>query len=209
MNTKVRLAARIETPDADALAKAGWDLEKTATPDPKDRSEKTLVEDGRKASDEPADVKVVADQREPVTSASKEADRTIRREEIVETDGPSAEKAESDAPESNSSETDTHNPFSSSAVLAAMKLAELEQELGLDASWGTPDKFARVAALEADSVETLNERINTLKQVREAGLEKPKQKVAKSLPRLAAVTSKVVEAQAEVNGSDVDAAIFR
>lgn len=186
MKTKVRLAARIDLPDEDSLAKAGWDIEKTATPDPKDKSEKFLAEDGKKASDEPTDAKVVADQKEPVTSGKKKSERTIRREEIIESDGPSNSKEDDDEERKEESEV-SNDPFGSSSnnVLAAMKLAEIEQELGLDADWNGADKFERVASLEGLGSEILSERIRTLSQVKQAGLSKPKvAKKTASLPRL-------------------------
>jgi hypothetical protein len=215
MNAKVKYAARIALPDEEALKEAGWDLEKTATPDPKDRSEKTLVEDGKKASDEPADVKVVADQREPVTSGTaKEAERTIRREEIIESDGPVAVKdeEEEEAPKEDEEKNETpHDPFgatSSTKVLTALKLAETELELGLDSQWESADKFARVAALESElSVEALQDRIQTLESVKVAGLSKPKQKTAGSLPRFAATKSDAKESSTESSVAP-DSAIF-
>jgi hypothetical protein len=180
MKTRVRIASRMteDRLDEEKLAKAGWDVVKTATPDPNDRSEKALADDGKRASDEPADVKVVADQHEPVTSASKEADRVIRREEIIENDGatavaekgPEDEEQEGEEREEADTERD-HNPFNSSSnVLAAFKLAELEQELGLDATlWEGADKFTRVASLEAEGVDKLKERIDVLMNVKQAG----------------------------------------
>lgn len=198
MQTRVRLASRRELPESEKLKEAGWDEIKTATPDPKDRSEKTLADDGKRASDEPADVKVVADQSEPVTSKSKKADRTIRREEIIESDSPTAVKERPEVEQEETEEEDktpeshNNNPFNSStAVLAAFQLAELEQELGLDATlWNGDDKFARVASLEAEGTETLVQRISAFKNVKEAGLSKPVAKKRSSLPPLTGPVTK-------------------
>lgn len=206
MSTKVRLAARVSIPeDTDAMAKEGWDDVKTATPDPKDKSEKNLINDGKRATDEPAEAKVVADQSEPVTSASKESDRVIRREEIIENDGQAATAVKERGPEEEEAEEEEaeenrdpfHQTSSSAAVLAALKLAELEEELGLDATlWEGQDKFARIASLETQGVESLRTQINAYKQVKTAGLAKPTKKSKASLPPLGG-TKRVAKTSSE------------
>jgi hypothetical protein len=206
MKTRVRIASRMtdDRIDEQKLAQAGWDVVKTATPDPKDRSEKPLADDGKRASDEPADVKVVADQHEPVTS-TKQADRVIRREEIIENDGATA-VAERGPEEEEREEADAerdHNFYNSSKnVLAAFKLAELEQELGLDGTlWDGADKFARVASLEAESVDALRERINTLKNVKQAGLTRTAKKKT-SLPPMGVKQASTVTASDDSGYND-------
>lgn len=313
--SRIRLTAHASLPEADKLEAMGWNLAKKATPDPNDKSERSLAEDGRRASDEPTDTRVVADQRAPVTTKRKKGERIIRREEIIENDDdrnddddaqyrqegtqqpngqgvttakkrrstqrkkaekglptiPTAEgggvveeqykslrkedtepqytdgtapireyqpgtqseqysdiKKEDETPQfsEDTAPIKEHHPSgivpeqykgiqkqdvetigdntkdlggekfpstsvsSSIKVLTAMKLAELEQELGLDSQWADGDKFARIAALEGQSVDALNERYATLQNVKEAGLSKPKpRKTAGRLPSITAALS--------------------
>lgn len=78
--SRICLSARVESiPTKEDLRKMGWTY--LATPDPKDRSEKTLVEDGRAASDEPKDKRVKSDQAAPVTSRRR---RPLRRKSVGE-----------------------------------------------------------------------------------------------------------------------------
>ena len=83
-----------------------------------------------------------------------------------------------------------------------MKLAELEQELGLDSTWDDGDKFARIAALEGQSVDALNERYATLQNVKEAGLSKPKAR--KSASRLPSITAAISNGNGTTHEASTD-----
>jgi hypothetical protein len=177
----IKFSSKLSTPSTEVLEKAGWTVE--ATPDPK-KTENPLADDGRKASDEPSNQKVLADQKSPVTSGTKEAETVIRREEIIER-GDSVEESTEDV------SSDPFGSSDSSNVFAALRVAELEEQLGLDNKWEVSDKFARIATLEELSLERLNERISTLQTVKEAGLSnRSSKKVAQSsLPRIASLPS--------------------
>lgn len=309
--SKITLRAHTNIPADESLKKLGWAV--FSTPNPKDTNEKLLVNDGRKATNQPRNVKVLKDQKKPVTSRKRVADtqpeqypkkmddkpqysedtkgitehkpgtqpeqyadikkedkepqytdgtsdikeytpgtqsidypqdyedtpqynedsagslpenegvedpalppekdnsgytvpgekkdsaRTIRREEIIEDDDDDYDEEE----DQNSSYSPT---FSESKVLAAMKLADLEETLGLDSEWGVTDKYARVAALESKSLTEIKAMTSALGTVKSAGLSR--QQVKRSVGRTPSFRSAKI-ASLESNNTEIkDASIF-
>lgn len=92
--------------------------------------------------------------------------------------------------------TSPKGPKSSANLLTAMKIAEVEVELGLlDPS----DKFNRAASLEDEALEVLEAQLSTFARVKEAGLKKvvADKKVATSFPSLKATRVTDVEVSDE------------
>lgn len=76
-----------------------------------------------------------------------------------------------------------------STIFAALKVAELEEELGLTDDW-SGDKISRIAELEDTSLDRLEERITTLGSVKSAGMARKTSTTSASSLKLASLVRK-------------------
>jgi hypothetical protein len=94
-----------EAPDLKRLAANGWDI--LATPNPRDKNEKTLTEDGRPATDEPSGKRVIEDQLVPVTTRKR---RSMKKKALGEMEPGDAGKEETPQNNEDSTPIKEHQP---------------------------------------------------------------------------------------------------
>lgn len=81
-------------------------------------------------------------------------------------------------------------------IFAALKVAELEEEIGLTDDW-SGDKIARIAELETSNLTRLEERYTTLSSVKSAGMARKASSSTSSL-RLASLVRESQDKSVEI-----------
>lgn len=112
----------------------------------------------------------------PLTNTGQRASDRPTDPKVLEDFGSPVTSSVSEEPDSGDTE---------SLILAALKVAEIEEELGLTDDW-SGDKIARISQLENSSLDRLEERFATLSSVKSAGMARKTEARTSSL-RLASL----------------------